>query len=79
MTTAEDPKRLIYGFGHLVSSCLIHAHSGDSGDLAREVFAELGISKEAVDILECIAEEVAGNYQWTGAADAEVRAIEGGA
>lgn len=65
--TPDLQKDLVYGFGHLVSSYITDdAHSGDSGDLAQEVFESLGLSDYTIKILELVAEHVWGNYEYTG-------------
>lgn len=74
----QEEETLLYGFGHLVSSHLIDAHSADSGELARDVFDDLDLSAREVALLEVIAEHVADNYEYTGTGEATRRKIEAG-
>ena len=73
-----DPRRLAYAFGHLVAS---HTpddpHHADSGDLADEELDALGLSLREKDLVEAIAEHVAGNYTYTGEAELALREMEG--
>lgn len=73
-------KGLTYGFGHLVSSIdrPDDAHAGDSADLAFDTFEELGYGDAIVEVIEALAEWVAGNYEWTGEAEQLQRRIERG-
>lgn len=60
---------LTYAFGHMIGSFATDAHSGDSGDLAVDTLVEIGLSAEAREIVRILAEEVHGNYTYTGEAD----------
>lgn len=72
-------ERIVYAFGHLVSGQEREtAHSADSMDLARDVLDELGLTAGELDLVELLAEEVAGNYRYTGKADEVLRRIRSG-
>jgi len=61
-------KALRYGFGHLVGADRYpdDAHSGDSRNLAHDVFNELGLTEEEIDLIEVLSEYVADYYDYTG-------------
>jgi hypothetical protein len=61
-----DHEKLGYAFGHLVGAQHPHAHSGDSAELAHDVFEEMGLSRETVEAIEILAEVVAFKYAYTG-------------
>ena len=71
---------LIYAFGHLVSGYASpeDAHSADSIDLARDTLNSIEeLSANTISQIEELAEHVAGNYQYTGEADARQGKGEG--
>ena len=74
----KDRDRITYAFGHLVSSYTPDAHSGDSGELALDTLAEIGLDEDMCMVIEMIAEHVNGNYQYTGEADEFSRRAEAG-
>lgn len=63
----ELTETVVYAFGHLVSSHFTDdAHHADSGDLAQDVMEHLNLTVREREILEAVAEHVAGNYRYTG-------------
>ena len=65
--------RISYAFGHLVAACNPEdPHHADSGEHAEEIFLELGFDEDGIEDLRTIAEEVAGNWEYTGFADREM-------
>lgn len=78
MSDYERRQKLTYAFGHFVAAFGTDAHAGDSGDLARDVLRELGLDERAIDDIAVLAEEVAGNYEYTGKADDVFQRIEAG-
>jgi hypothetical protein len=80
MNVGDWKKSLIYGFGHLVGSISRpdDAHSADSADLAFDTFDAAAFTDDQVEIIECLAEYVAANYEWTGEGEELQRRIERG-
>ena len=73
-----ERENLTYAFGHMVSAFSTDAHAGDSGELADECFRDLGYDDKGIERLRAIAEDVAGNYEYTGKADDYERRIKAG-
>ena len=71
-------ERVLYAFGHLVGSYGTDAHAADSGDEGQTVLRDEGLSDAEIEIVHIIAEDVAGNYRYTGEADEVIQRIQAG-
>ena len=75
----DTTDRLIYAFGHLVSSYRVEdAHAGDSGGLALDVLYDMEFTEREIAIIEALAEHVFGNYEFTGEGMEILRRIKAG-
>lgn len=81
-TPADRDEALTYAFGHLVSSYspAPRGHEGDSADLAQGVLTGdmLRLDPRALAAVHRLAEYVAGNYEYTGEAEAALRRVRSG-
>lgn len=76
---AEETRgRLLYAFGHLVSSHDVEdPHHADSGELAMEILEETFTPSMILAVRE-LAEHVAHNYTYTGESEELERRIQAG-